>query len=309
MPEDFPFDHVVLTRFSVQMGMNQTFPDEWLDYRWNFFQDALLASMRSQTVPHFTWLVFFDQESPDWLRERIEATRDSLFIPVFNGVWTHEAIRDEIVALTSRPYLITTRIDSDDAASRYFVEDIQAQFDHQESLYVNFMRGVQVDRSLQLFHASFAENAFISYIEKRVDGEPPRTVFQCFPHEESSSFAPVRNIVGPVRWMQVIHGSNVANSIRGLRAYPNRIATAFDVDIPFTTHIGFGQFATEWTRSATRLIRLWIRHPTFALVYFRALKLRVRGTTTVPVHVHRESRLTTTLRSLWRRFHHDKVAP
>lgn len=309
MPEDLTFDHVVLTRFSVQMGMNQTFTDEWLEYRWSFFRDALLASMRSQTVPHFTWLVFFDKDSPDWLRERIEETRGNLYTPVFSGVWTHEAIREEIVAVTTRPYLITTRIDSDDAASRFFIEDIQAQFDHQESLYVNFMRGVQVDRSLQLFHASFAENAFISYFERRVENEPPRTVFQCFPHEESSSFAPVLNVVGPVRWMQVIHGSNVANSVRGLLAYPNRIATEFDVDIAVITHIGVGRFVTEWTRSATRLIRLWIRHPTFALVYFRALALRVRGTTTVPVHVHRESRLTITLRSVWRRFHHDNGAP
>lgn len=168
--------------------------------------------------------MFFDADSPDWLRDLIAETSPGLFTPVWTkGSWGHEPVLRAVEEVATRPHLITTRIDSDDAVSRFFVEDVQSRFDEQESMYVNLMHGVQVDRSAQLFHARFVENAFISYIERRVADAPPRTVFQCMAHEESSGFAPVLNVVGPVRWMQVIHGGNVANSVRGLRAHPGQV--------------------------------------------------------------------------------------
>lgn len=299
-----PFDHVILTRFSVRMATDYTFTDDWLAYRWGFFSAATAASLDRQTVSRFTWLVFFDADSPDWLRDLVAETSPGLFTPVWNeGLWGHEPIRRAVEAVAARPYLITTRLDSDDAVSRFFVEDVQSRFDEQESLYVNLMHGVQVDRSTQLFHARFAENAFISYIERRVVDAPPRTVFQCMAHEASSGVAPVLNVVGPVRWMQVIHGGNLANSVRGLRAHPGPVAPAFDVDLPFGAHVSSGRFFIEWVMSAARLVRLWVRHPTFALVYWRAVLLRLRGTTMVPTHTHRERRSIAALRSLWRRIH------
>ena len=296
------FDHVILTRYSVRMFGTTDFTDDWLAYRWGFFRDALAASLSRQTVSSFTWLVFFDAASPDWLRDLVDEASPGLFTPIWHdGSWGQEAIQQAVESVASRPYLITTRVDSDDAVSRVFVEDIQERFAEQESMYVNLMHGVQVDRSGRLFNAHFTENGFISYIERRVAKEPPRTVFWCMAHEESSSFAPVLNVVGPPRWMQVIHGSNVANSVRGLRARPDHVAPDFDVDLPFTARLGPGRFLGEWLASVGRLVRLWVRHPTFALVYWRAQRLRLKGTTTVPVHVHKERAMIVTLRQTWRR--------
>lgn len=304
VPADAGFDHVILTRFSVRIVPDFVFTDEWLAYRWGFFRDGLAASLASQTVRDFTWLVFFDAGSPEWLREEVADLAPGLFTPVwFDEAWVHEPIQRVVDGVSSRDHLITTRVDSDDALSRHFVADVQAHFDHQESLYVNLMCGVQLDRSLQLFHAAFVENGFISYIERRIPGELPRTVFWCMAHEESSSFGPVRNVVGPVRWMQVIHGGNLANSVRGLRAHPRRIAPDFDVDLPFTTRVGPVRFATEWVASLGRLLRLWVRHPNLAVVYWRGQRLRAKGTSTVPQHVHREHRMVVGLRRVWRRLH------
>jgi hypothetical protein len=302
MSSPAPFDHVILTRFSVRMFPDTVFTDDWLAYRWGLFRDALMASLGRQSVDTFTWLVFFDAQSPDWLRDLVAETGTGRFTPIWHdGPWVHEPIRSAVDAVTSRPYLITTRIDSDDAVSRYFVEDVQSRFAEQESQYVNLMHGVQIDRSTQLFGAHFAENGFISYIEKRIPDEPPRTVFWCMAHEESSNFAPVLNVVGPPRWMQVIHGSNVANSVRGLRARPEPFALDFDVDLPFDSQVPVPRFVAEWTASLARLLALWARHPTFALVYGRAQLLRLKGTTTVPLHTHTERRSITALRELWRR--------
>lgn len=301
MPPSDSFDHVILTRFSVRIVHGFEFSDEWLAYRWGFFRDGLVASLRRQTVTDFTWLVFFDPHSPGWLRELVDEASTGLFTPIwFDKSWTHEPIQAAVDAVISKPYLITTRIDSDDAVSRYFVEDVQSHFDEQDGLYVNLMHGVQVDRSLQLFHAWFVENAFISYIERRAEGGGLRTVFRCMAHEESSSFDPVLNVIGPPRWMQVIHGSNLANSVRGVRANPGPITPDFDIDLPFTARISPWRFGLEYLVSVWRLLRLWLKHPTFALVYRRALALRLRGTTVVPVHVHAEHPLVKSLRRTWR---------
>ncbi len=297
------FDHVILTRFSVRLYPGTVLTDDWLAYRWGLFRDALVASLSRQSVDTFTWLVFFDAESPDWLRELVAEASPGRFTPVWHdGPWVHEPIRRAVDGVTAQEYLITTRIDSDDAVSRSFVEEVQARFAGQESQYVNLMHGVQLDGDGRLYHAHFAENGFISYIERRVPDELPRTVFWCMAHEESSNFAPVDNVVGPPRWMQVIHGGNVANSVRGLRARPGRIAEDFDVDLPFASRISPGRFAVEWLTSAGRLLRLWTRHPTFAIVFVRGQMLRLRGTTLVPLHTHTERRSITALRGLWRRF-------
>lgn len=296
------FDHVILTRFSVRLDASGDFSDEWLAYRWGFFRDALMASLARQTVRDFTWLVFFDAGSPEWLRELVAETAPGLYEPVWlDEPWGHAPLRRAVEEVTSAPWLITTRIDSDDAVSRFFVEDVQRRFDHQESQYVNLLRGVQVDRSGQLYHVSFDNNAFISYVERRIPGAEPRTVFWCMSHPDSNSFAPVLNVVGPVRWMQVVHGSNLANTIRGPVARPERIVDEFDHDLPFATSMSTTRFIRAWLAGTVAQARRWTTHPGFAVQYFRGLRLRLRGTALIPTNPQREARIVVVLRRVWRR--------
>ncbi|MDR6865890.1 hypothetical protein J2Y69_000475 [Microbacterium resistens] len=279
------FDHVLLTRFSVRFLAEQPPPDDdWLVYRWGFFRDALASSLSHQTVRDFRWLVFCDASSPEWLREEMEALAPGLFTPVWlDEPWSHSVIRDAVTGVLSQDdYLITTRIDSDDAVGIRFIEEVQSHFDGQESMYINLLRGVQVARSGQVFRYDEPLNPFISYVEKLTTGTPMRTVFQDFRHAQSQRHAPVLNVVTAPRWMQVVHGSNLANSIRGLRADPRIVNEEFTLELPYTRDVRPLTLFRERQISRLWLLKLWIRYPYFADEAARTRRERRQGTAVLP---------------------------
>lgn len=65
------------------------------------------------------------------------------------------------------PHLITTRIDGDDAMAVDFMAAAQAQFAGQERLFVNFPRGIQIDRSGAVHSSRILSSPFLSLIERR----------------------------------------------------------------------------------------------------------------------------------------------
>ncbi|GGM42660.1 glycosyltransferase [Microbacterium saperdae] len=272
------FDHVILTRFSVRFPESPPIDEDWLAYRWAFFRDALAASAARQTERDFQWLVFFDIDTPVWLLEEIEALRPGLFTPVYVSSWSSAIAQRAVADVSSAPYLITTRIDSDDAIARQFVADVQSHFDHQESLYINLLCGVQVERTGEVYRYDEPSNPFISYVEKRVESDAPRTVFQSLSHGRSRWFADLLNIVGPPRWMQIIHGSNIANGVRGLRDRPESFEADFDFDLPFDRTVSPGRYRRERARSLADLLWLWALHPYYFREFLRARRLRRSGT-------------------------------
>jgi hypothetical protein len=278
-PTGADFDHVILTRFSVRFpGSPPVVDDDWLFYRWAFFCDALAASVARQTVRLFEWLVFFDVETPTWLREAIDALSPGLFTPVFVSSWSPLIAQQAVAEVSSSPYLITTRIDSDDAIARQFVADVQSHFAHQESLYINLLCGVQVERTGEVYRYDEPSNPFISYVEKRAPSELPRTVFFTLRHSDCRWYADLLNVVGPPRWMQIIHGSNIANCVRGPRARPETFEADFDLDLPFDREVSAGRYRRERARSIVDLLSLWALHPHYAREWAVARILRLSGT-------------------------------
>jgi len=276
------FDHILLTRFNVRFVGCEPPEDDWLRYRWGFFRDALASSVERQTVRRFQWLVFFDIDTPTWLRQEIDVLSEGLFTARFVASWSTRVAQHAVAEISSSPYLITTRIDSDDAIATQFIADIQSHFDRQASLYVNLMCGVQVERTGELYRYDEPSGPFISYIERRVGVEPPRTVFYSLRHGVSRTFADVLNVVGPPRWMQVIHGSNLANGVRGVRVRPEAFEGDFDLDLPFDRSVSGARYWRERTRSIFDLARLWLLYPFYAREFLTARRLRRAGTQVLP---------------------------
>lgn len=129
------FDHVIITRFSVRFVADQPPADEdWLLYRWLFFRDAAASSLARQTARDFVWLVFFDARTPDWLRHEVAELAPGLFIPVWlEELWSHDAIRRAVITVTGKPFLITTRLDSDDGVARTEIKEVRTELGEFES--------------------------------------------------------------------------------------------------------------------------------------------------------------------------------
>ncbi len=125
-------------------------------------------------------------------------------------------------------------MDNDDCVAVDFIESIQAQFREQQMEAINFMSGLQI-RDGEVYAKLDPSNAFISLIEN-VGGRNPSTVFMDT-HDQLGSHAPLHQVKTHPMWIQVVHASNIANTIRGIRTDGRSVGQYFDANIP-VNHIG-----------------------------------------------------------------------
>lgn len=277
-------DHLLLTRFSaVPAPGAPPAPEAWLRYRLAFFYDACLPSVLGQRgAAPVTWLVLLDDRCTDAFRADVEELARGAFEPL----WTHEPFRRDsfaaaVAARARAPYLITTRLDSDDALASDMLATVQGCFAEQERMFVNLPRGVQVDRSGAVYRSDITSGPFLSLIERRVAGRAPETVYVA-KHARARGHAPLRQVRAPVMWAQVVHDDNVSNIVNGWRTHPGVLADRF------TLHLGHDAATTglalrrAQARQGLRLLRLWVAHPGELAKLVEALVTTARGTRTYP---------------------------
>ena len=107
---------------------------------WNCFCDIAIPSVTRQESVEFRWLVFCNALSPVWFKREIAQLND-VCIPVFvEGLATDSVLRQKVMeaGVIRTPYLITTRIDNDDAISRRHLWHVQRAFRRQERQFILF---------------------------------------------------------------------------------------------------------------------------------------------------------------------------
>ena len=275
------FDHLVLTRFSAVFGDGVPPADPaWLDYRLGFFIDACLPSMLSQTVRDFRWLVWFDDRCPDDFRADVEQLAAE---GGFEPIWTHESfwqdLTPQVVARSTRPWLVTTRHDSDDALARDFIESVQREVRPVDRLVIDFPVGLQLDRSGAVYADHLRSNHFVSLLERRTEA-PPVTVFVS-EHPKLRRHAPIRRVVTEPMWLEVLHGSNVSNDLRGERVDPSVVASRFDIPLGYRADVDPQTLRRERRERSRAMWRTRLTNPHAALTWTRAVVDRARGTLTV----------------------------
>jgi hypothetical protein len=236
------FDHLLLTRFNVRFrdrfketrGIN---PDtEWLNKRFKLFEDFCYPSVYGQSNQNFKWLVFFDQDTPEFFKEKIKKYSEwENFIPVYTDCVFQEGefpkkLIELIMSQTKKSeYLITIRIDNDDAICKSYIQKIQDNFNKQENEGINFLYGYQLYQGKLYLDFSMG-NHFISLIEKYdVDNEDSlKTVF-CRHHSNLYEVCNVKIIKDKPTWLEVIHGNNISNidRPRGFRMPTTRLLKDF----------------------------------------------------------------------------------
>jgi hypothetical protein len=273
------FDHVLLTRFSAVLAPGgEPAGEGWLRYRLGFFYDATYPSVISQSVDDFTWLVLFDDRCSDEFRGDIESLAEGVFTPV----WSHERFRrdsfaEPVAAIADAPFLITTRIDSDDAMAVDFMATVQAQFARQDRLFVSITRGVQIDRSGAVYLSDQLSNPFLSLIERREPERLPDTVYVA-KHARARAHGPIREVRAPVMWAQVVHDLNLSNIVNGPRVDPGVVAERLRFDLGYDADIAGRDLLAARARQAGRLAKLWVSHPGELTKAVEAWSWRLRGT-------------------------------
>lgn len=212
------FRHILLTRFNCRFAAKWTdvaIDPAWLGPRFELFERYCLPSVRQQTENGFKWIIFFDRETPEpyaaRARELAKGAYNAHFVGDLSGDLIRKTIRD---TADGADRVITTRLDNDDAVANDFVERIQAAAQQTpERYYLNFPKGLIVSGD-RLYHRIDRSNAFVSYVEP-VGDELEGVWAQ--PHTQIAAHAPVFQIDEDAGWLQVVHGANVSNKVRGTR--------------------------------------------------------------------------------------------
>lgn len=225
------FEHVIMTRFNLATpGRESSLRNRpgWLAERFDLFERYCLPAMAAQTVKAFHWIVYFDENTPDEFRRRIEACREvAPFTPYYTGLFPSTGWARSIHETYSftPALLLTTRLDNDDALAVDYVERVQAEVRRRQlqpggynMLHGFIMAGGAVYR---LAHPSNAFFSLLTAYGKDVVTAPS------IQHMELSSYGSVIQVEGPGAWLQIVHGNNVSNKIRGLRVAPETVTGRF----------------------------------------------------------------------------------
>ena len=225
------FNHIILTPFNFyrpQWGIN-ALSDDWMEKRIKIFKDVTYQSMMSQTNMNYSWIVALDYNTPcKWISEFKKFEYVS-FVYVHN---TQDLWKNLVSPLLSYSYLITTRIDNDDALSMDFIESIQTKFNPLNLGFINFLNGLTTDGIGRLYAVKKPSNPFISYME-HVGAEMVKTVRSC-KHEKAKYMEGFRQIrdTAPL-WMVYVHGGNKGNSLpKGSTYASTELLDRFDVNLP-----------------------------------------------------------------------------
>ena len=219
------FRHFIITRFNVNIEPTD-FPlrldKAWLSLRFDLFQRFCFPSVRAQNLQDFTWLVLFDEKTPEAYARLISSyARYGNLEPLFCGDFETimPALATRIRELSNgADRVLTTRLDNDDALENNFtavlhsvVENLAAQEEPLPgALYLNLMNGLQ-HMDGKIYDFKDPTNAFVSLLETM---DEINTVYWV-DHPAIYKKAPVKQVETRPLWLQNVHGTNVYNYLRG----------------------------------------------------------------------------------------------
>ena len=155
------------------------------------------------------------------LRPYVES---GLFVAIFRAEVSHDELLDDVrsVASGDGDMLITTNLDNDDGLAVDFVERLHAAVTFNDRRAVFFVNGL-IKAADRVFAREDPDNAFCSVAEPWSD---PRMCWSDW-HLLLRQSMPVAEIEGAPAWLQVVHGTNVSNRVRGRLTGAHRWRSVF----------------------------------------------------------------------------------
>ena len=230
-------NHVLLTRFNLPtLGVEGLMRARvgWLRDRVELFERYCAPSVATQTAP-VSWIVYFDPESPAWLMERLRPLIDrGLFRPIRRVSVSEEELLTDIRDTVPQhgDYLITTNLDNDDGLATDFSQRIQSVSTNHSRAVVYQTVGL-IKSADGVFLRRDRRNAFVSVRTPWNDAVTSWSEY----HNEFPRIMPAVRLGGPPGWLQVVHGANVSNRVRGRLVSPHPYRVRFggmldDVPVP-----------------------------------------------------------------------------
>lgn len=243
------FDHFLITRFNlknndwnVDKNDNVICDKDWLNFRFDIFEKTCFNSIKNQNNLNFKWLVYYDIETPNNFKKHIESLNNDFpqFIPIYkesNQIFLNDLSKDIKRFSNNKEYIITTRIDNDDAFHYQAIEKIQEQFNYQDSTIINLPWIVCFDLiNKRMSKHFYVSNPFISLIDKNNNGSF-QTVFVKQHNDWRKSHEIVNINDNKAYCFQLIHERNIYNEMVGELFYDKEIKKQFNLLIDIKTGV------------------------------------------------------------------------
>ncbi|MBE7640353.1 hypothetical protein GUB10_08415 [Salegentibacter sp. BLCTC] len=219
------FQHYIVTRFNLRAkdwtttkNNEEVLTDEWLEERFDLFENYCFASVKNQTNQNFKWLVFFDINTPEIYKQKVVDYKSDYenFVPVFiDGMknFLPEIVKT-ISNLDSQEYIITSRLDNDDCIHQNYTDVVQSYFSKQEHQALDIIDGytLETGKNTRLGALRKLNNPFISLIEKKDDF---KTVWFRNRHGSWKYEKNLVRIKNQRLWLSIIHSKNKVNRFWG----------------------------------------------------------------------------------------------
>ena len=189
-----------------------------MTHRLELFQNFCLPGVLAQTNKNFTWLIYFDTSTDPKFKSKIyELLSGYDFIrhfyidgmPDFNPSIV-SFIEDDA---QTADFIISSRLDNDDCIHRDFIAEIQKQFNQQDFMAIDVVKGysMQISPEYMLGKKEHVFNPFLSLIEAKKDFQ---TIWKT-DHNLWKKEDRVIKIKDKRLWLSIIHNKNKVNEFDG----------------------------------------------------------------------------------------------
>ncbi len=232
------FKHFLITQFNLRSFPKGVKGNEnwikWTKKRIDIFKTYCLPSILNQSNKDFSWLIYFDKDTPIEFSYIIsELKRYSFIYPCFTSGFEGfnlQYINDikKIIAADTK-WMITTRMDNDDCFEKDAINTIQKHFRKSDEFLISLSSGYTLNlQDNFLSHYYYPMSPFISLIELTEKPVIKGIFFNL--HTEWDGLRLVifkeilkRNnksifILDKPYWIQLVHGENVSNTAK--RGFP-----------------------------------------------------------------------------------------
>jgi hypothetical protein len=213
------FKNVVVVRFSVRSRRferkflsSERARSRWFQFRAQLFEATLGPSLSAQSIRPAAVFLYFDSADVNLVEAHFKRVD---FIPVFATDAHEQAMGEKVLALGMSEHVVLSRIDSDDIVERNYLLKIN------NLLNERYQRSNLGDEALISSRSGFRTN--FSKVQRVLHLTPPflsryfrQYVGQgaYFDHTKTNQSVGTRIADYSAEWLQVIHGTNVANKFK-----------------------------------------------------------------------------------------------
>lgn len=217
----------LLTRFNLDLFPNDkknksTRTEEWLIDRFRLFDQFCFPSVLSQSCKDFIWIVLFDDKTPEIYKKLISEYHYKMgnLLPVFlksEDAWSHQELVNKVIAnhKDETPFLLTARVDNDDALHKDFIKNVSAlrnvnmDLDH----FYSFGCGLQyfTEKNLAI-RLHYPKNHYLISVSRKYDRKSSKNILE-FLHPDIANYGIPFTCISDTEpmWVEVIHEHNVNN--------------------------------------------------------------------------------------------------